>query len=115
MLFVKKVDKSVDMELVDEIVRAYLDGVRANQGVANIDLSGRDIVELFRYCLCRALDLQTKENISGGEEFYQAIGYDLLMPIIASSNLYAMNTEHRHGLLEACIHCLVLARKRANV
>ena len=115
MLFVKKVDKSVDMELVNEIVRAYLDGIRANQGVANIDLSGKDIVELFRYCLCRALDLQTKENILGGEEFYQAVGHDLLMPIVTSGNLYAMSTEHRHGLLEACIHCLVLARKRANV
>lgn len=109
MFFVKK-SKGVDMNLVDKIVRAYFEYASG----LSVSLSGDEVAELLRVALCRLLNLQTRGCTQKIDALSEGVVIRL-SDVIADSDVNNLSLDCRQGLLEACVHCIVLSRKRANV
>lgn len=108
MLFIKKSKLDVNMELVDKIVKTYFDIVKSS----GLDLSGSEISELLRFTLCRCLSLNTK-GYSLKVEKCSEIVYNKLNELLSRYDINKLDISKRQGLLEACVHCLEMSRKRA--
>lgn len=107
MIFIKKPKENIDMKLVDDLVRAYFSYLKN----LNEPLNYIEISELLRYSICQVLNLPTK----GYSETIDKLSHNLqinLKSILDSYNLGNVSDDYKKGLLEACVHCMEMSRKR---
>lgn len=96
------------MSVIDEYVRAFF------AEVSNLEWTGKEISELFRYSMCKVLNLDTP--VAGAKiEAESANVIKVLNPICVRHGFRKSSIEKRQGVLEAGVHCLEMSRKRAGV
>ena len=107
MFFVKKSKVDISFNLVDKLVYSYFDYLRDN----NIALTYKEISELFRYTICKLLDLETSCN---SEELlvYSSDLRGTLSEVVDFDSLMNKSLDYRQGFLEACVHCMEMSRKK---
>lgn len=108
-MLVKKNDFS--NEVCVDIVHTYINFLMSC-GVEMQD--GKEISELLRYTLCKLLSLDTKGATSFIELYYSRCS-NALKGVLNEHSLFGTNTRVKRGILEACVHCLEMSRKRAEV
>lgn len=106
-MFITKKKPNIDMAIIDELVHSYLSYIK---GLGE-EFTCSEISELFRYSMCRALSLETK----GYSERIERIGVgtcNRLWSVLDKYNIFNQSEDFRKGLLEACVHCMEMSRKR---
>jgi hypothetical protein len=107
-MIIKKTTKvDVNMKLVDEIVRAYFACLKENK----LKLSCSEISELMRYSMCKMLNLQSKGYSAKVEECSKLV-VNSISCILQRYNVNELSSDYKAGLLEACVHCMELSRKK---
>ena len=110
MLFRASKNK-INTALYEEIIRGYFDYLRER---CVRTYNGSDLVELMRYSLCIALDLESDINLD--KMLYLATGCINEFKIILNKyEIYKTSTYFRQGVLEACVHGMELSRERAGL
>ena len=110
MIFIKKTKEDINMKFVDEVVRAYFSCLKSKDFV----LSASEISELLRHSMCKLLSLESK-GASSKIENYSKFIVNSLCGILKSYNIDEMSDDYKKGLLEACVHCMEMSRKKANL
>ena len=64
--------------------------------------------------MCLVLNLQTK-GYSTRIEIIANSYVKELKPLFKGYNIENRTIEYKQGVLEACVHCMEMSRKRANV
>ena len=69
--------------------------------------------EMLRYCICEVLGLDTIYADSYIRE--NSFVFEQQLKIIMNKNgVFKESTEYKQGLLEACVHCIEMSRKKAG-
>ena len=110
MLFRTKKVKA-NMALYEEIVRGYFDYLKKSCVKLT---SGKEIVELMRYSLCVALDLDTDINLDNLMSLSTGC-INVFKIILNKYNIVERSIDFRQGVLEACIHGMEMSRERAGL
>lgn len=110
MMFFKKSKEDVNMKLVDLIVKSYFACLRSN----NIILNYSEISELLRHSMCKLLGLSSN-GYSCKIENYSDIVVNHLVNETKTFNISEMTNDYKKGLLEACVHCMEMSRKRLEL
>lgn len=110
MFLIKAKKSNVTQEVYKDIVDSYLSYVSEKKG----NLSGYHIVELLRYSLCKYMGLETKGS-SENVEKYSDECINHLKPVFNKHSILDKSVDYKKGILEACIHCIEMSRKRAGV
>lgn len=107
MVFLKSKKVDVNMKLVDELVRGYFRCLREN----SISLNCSEVSELLRYSVCKLLKLQSKGYNNRIEETSKLV-VNSLSGVVSRYNIDTMSDEYKTGILEACVHCMEMSRKK---
>lgn len=113
MLFIKKSKENVNETCINEIVFTYFSYLKSNTTL-RATICGEEISELMRFSICILLGLETKGYSAGLEELSKSV-CNILRPVINKYNIESKSYEYRQGLLEACVHCMEMSRKKAGV
>lgn len=110
MFLIKSKKKEVEKEVYNTIVEKYFEYVREY----NDTLGAYDMSELLRYSLCKYLGLESKGSKQNIElESDRCINF--LRGTLDSLGLIDKSKEYKSGILEACVHCIELSRKKAGI
>lgn len=107
MFLVKK--HTIDNDCYKEVVRVYLKYILKEYP----SLSETAIAELLRHSVCISLNLESK----GYDSFIESITDDcvkVIKPIFKRFNVLLQSDEYKRGMLEACMHCIELSRKKVH-
>ena len=108
MRLISRSKESIDFKFVDKCVRTYLSYVKS------LDLSLSEVSELFRYSMCLKLGLTSKGYTERIEDLACDIT-DVLTPVFKDYNFDRCTESYKQGLLESCVHCMEMSRKRIGV
>lgn len=106
MIVTKKKPK-MDMTLIDSLVRSYLEYIK----LLNRELTCGEISEIMRYSMCRAQGLDTKGYSKKVEQIGEGASARLYI-ILEKAGMLNKSLDVKKGLLEACVHCMEMSRKR---
>lgn len=109
MMLLKKAKLDINMRFVNDIVTTYFKTLRGS----NFRLNCSEISELLRHSMCRLLGLSSNGCTYKIEKYSNTV-VESLSDIIKKYNLDEMSDEYKKGLLEACVHCMELSRKKAD-
>lgn len=109
MMLLKKAKLDINMKFVNDIVTNYFTILRGS----NFQLNCSEISELLRHSMCRLLGLSSNGYTCKIEK-YSDIVVESLSDVIKKYNLNEMTDEYKKGLLEACVHCMEMSRKKAD-
>jgi hypothetical protein len=113
MFFIKKSKEDVNETCINEIVFTYFSYLKSDS-MLRTTICGEEISELLRYSICVILKLETKGYSARLEELSKSV-CNILRPVINKYNIESKSHEYRQGLLEACVHCMEMSRKKAGV
>lgn len=108
MVLIRRVREDVNFDFVNECVRTYLRQIR---GVA---LTYSEVSELLRHSICVLFDLESRP-INERMEQLSKIVVNVLKPVVEKYNMTGKSENYYQGLLEACVHCMELSRKKLGV
>lgn len=107
MIFLKSKKVDVNMKFVDELVRGYFSCLKEN----SISLNCSEVSELLRYSVCKLLGLQSKGYNDKIEEMSKLV-VNSLQGVVSRYSINDMTEEYKTGILEACVHCMEMSRKK---
>ena len=108
MFLIQKKNKPYEV-IYKDVLNAYFKYLRNN----NLSLSPKGMSEMLRYSLCEVLSLDTiYADIYIKNNSY--IFIQQLKRIMNTHNVLNKSKEYRQGLLEACVHCIEMSRKKAG-
>ena len=115
MLYMRKVhtEENLNEECINAIVTTYFNFIKSDEYIKT-NLKGFEISELLRYTICRMFSLETIGNSVELEELSKAVR-NILRPVADKYQLWGRSIEYHKGLLEACVHCMEMSRKKAGV
>ena len=97
--------------LCEEIVRSYFAYLKDRSIRIT---SSNDIVELMRYSLCVALDLDSDINLE--KLLYLSTGCINEFKIVLNKHdILGKSNSFKQGVLEACVHGMEMSRERAGL
>lgn len=113
MLWRKKTNYDKDVSLVDSLTREYLRFCEKYIKEITVN-TGDGIVEMFRYCMCEALDLPSQGYVKLAEKLQQEL-VSSFKSILSAYGVSHFPEDSRQGVLEACVHSIEMSRERAGL
>lgn len=98
----------VEFSFIDSCVRAFFSSIRGSS------FSGIEVSELFRYSMCRLLGLKSMYATKRVEEMSKIV-VNSIKPLCVRYDFDNYSEVEKQGILEACVHCMEMSRKRAGL
>ena len=98
----------VEREVYDGVMREYFKYLKS----LTIRLDYQEMSELLRHSVCLALDLQSRGTTTKLQVMSSVLSERLkkVMP----RGIESKSTEYKQGVLEACVHCIEMTRRRVD-
>ena len=109
MHIIRKNVKNLNTELYKTITGAYIDYAQKFHFSSAFLMS-----DLLRHSLCRVLELESKASCKAVEGYVDEC-VEVLRNVIPKSYIKNANELQREALLEACVHCIEMSIKKADV
>lgn len=110
MVLIKRMKQTGNMELIKELVEVYFSYIKEHFDFLN----GAEISELLRFSMCKCLGLSTVSCVEFEETFAKGV-IETLNNVLVRYKYPDASEEYKMGLLEGCVHCMEMARKKAGV
>lgn len=110
MRLVKKI-RNIEKNDYKNIVEGFLDFISEGE-VSKLPFPEKS--EILRLSICYAFGLETKEKISGLEDYAKNFEQNI-MRICEETGALKKDLDYKKGLLEACIHSFEMSRAKVGV
>lgn len=97
MIIKQRVNKNLSKELITVFFN----------GVSDLDLSYKELSELFRYLMCVVLNLDTTHNTNINTD-------ELTIKLKKTLYKYNISKLDKISLLEECVHLIEISRKKVD-
>ena len=109
MHFIRKQVKNLNTELYKNIMERYIDYTQKFNFSSSFLMS-----DLLRHSLCNVLDLESIASCKAVEGYVDECS-SVLREVIPVTYLNNSSKVQKEALLEACIHCIEMSIKKAEV
>lgn len=109
MHFIKKQVKSLNTDLYKNIMDRYLDYSQKFNFSSSFLMS-----DLLRHSLCEVLELESTASCEAVQGYVSECS-SVIKDVIPDIYLFSSSKVQREALLEACMHCIEMSIKKAEV
>lgn len=109
MHFIRKQVKNLNTELYKNIMERYIDYAQKFNFSSSFLMS-----DLLRHSLCNVLDLESTASCEAVEGYVDECS-SVLRKVIPVTYLNNSSKIQKEALLEACVHCIEMSIKKAEV